>query len=248
MREMDWIHYDVNATVSHLDSCHSVEHDLHGCRPMGKREEVQWTRQLLGPETNGNRIVSSEGFVDRYASCYDIGSTKMLPGRGNRFFTPVPMTMLALHDSCLSDWWELHNYNTVPGFGPTSHFCGQIGSGEAARKAAMDALYGCPPNVFPFGRQYAWVDIGTRRTYSFLIKLEDAEVQNALRHALPVARFHKRVGKQELVSFEMLSDDGLLQATTFADGTRVVANLGDRSKEADGCGKLPPDTWREIKR
>jgi hypothetical protein len=111
----------------------------------------------------------------------------------------------------------------------------------------MDALSGSAPKVFPFGRQYGWTDIATRRSFSFLIRLEDREVQEALKLAMPVAKLHKRVGMQELVSFELLSDDGWLQSSTFADGTRIAANLSDRPREAPGAGTLAPDTWVEVK-
>ena len=37
--------------------------------------------------------------------------------------------------------------------------------GFAREKAAMDALYGSPPSVFPFGRQYTWVDKQARTTH-----------------------------------------------------------------------------------
>ncbi len=244
---MDWIHYDVNATRLGRSVCYAKDHDLHGHRPLCKTDDVEWTRRLLGPETNGNRIVSSEGFVDRYAVSYDIGTTKLWPaaGPGARFI-PVPLTMLVLHDSTVHDWWEVDNYNELPGY-RAEHRFGRVGSGGAQRKAALDALYGSPPNVFPFGRQYGWTDLGSRRTFSYTIHLDDRAVQRALALALPVTRLHRRIGKLELRSFEFLSDDHALQATTFADGTRIVANLGDRSREHPSAGVVPPYTWKEIR-
>ncbi len=247
LREMDWIHYDVNATRLGREACHAHDHAPHAGEPLGRRGDVEWTRRLLGPETNGNRIVSSEGFQDRYAGSYDIGTTKLLFDPANRFCTPVPLTMLVLHDSCIHDWWEVYNYNLLPGFPPARTRFGCVGSGDAPRKAAQDALYGSPPNVFPFGRQYAWSDIQSRRTFSFQIGLDDVEVQAALQAALPVARLHGRIGKLEMTGFELLSADGFLQATVFADGTRIVANLGDRPREAPGLGLIPPESWREIR-
>lgn len=247
MGAMDWIHYDVNATQLGREPCFAPAHDLHGGRPLGRRGDADWTRRLLGPDTNGNRIVSSEGFLDRYAVSYDIGSTKLIPAWGHSLFIPVPLTMLALHDSCVHDWWEVHNYNLIPGMPPMPQRIGQAGSGLARKKAAMDALYGCPPNVFPFGRQYAWTDVATRRTFSFTVHLDDAEVQGALAAALPVTRLHRRIGKQELVSFRFLSPDYALQETIFADGTRVVANIGDRPRAADRIDPVAPDAWLEAR-
>ncbi len=245
LRAMDWIHYDVNATRLGQAPCFAAAHDLHGGRPLGSRGDTEWTRLLLGPDTNGNRIVSSEGFIDRYAVSYDIGTTKLIPAWGHSLFIPVPLTMLALHDSCVHDWWEVYNYNLIPGMPPMPQRIGLVGSGLARKKAAMDALYGSPPNVFPFGRQYAWTDVATRRTFSFTIHLDDAEVQSALAAALPVTRLHRRIGKQELVSFRFLGPDYALQESVFADGTRVVANVGDRPRAADGIDPVPPDTWLE---
>jgi len=248
MAAMDWIHYDVNATRLGRPRCFSTDHALHDHRPMDKPTDVGWIRRLLGPETNGNRIVSSEGFQDRFAVSYDIGTTKIIPDFGNTNFVPVPLTSLVLHDSCLHDWWELANYNSVPGFPAVAGPKGIIGSGYARKKAAMDALHGCPPNLFPFGRQYSWSDIGAKRTFSFTVQLADREVQRALEVALPLTKLHKRIGKQELLSFEFLSADRTLQATTFADGTRIIANLGRKSLEAPGVGLIAPDSWREDAR
>jgi hypothetical protein len=248
MSAMDWIHFDVNATQLGRDICYSKDHELHDRKPLGKRGDVEWTRRLLGPEVNGNRIVSSEGFQDRYATSYDLGSTKLVPNCVHGRYVLVPLTMLVLHDSCMHDWWELTTYNATPGFSRhgVNRF-GQNSSGFAAKKAAMDALSGSAPKVFPFGRQYGWTDIATRGSFSFLIRLGDQEVQQALKVAMPVAKLHKRVGMQELVSFELLSDDGWLQSSTFADSTRIVANLSDRPREAPGAGTLPADTWIEVK-
>ena len=248
MSAMDWMHYDVNATQLGREVCFSTDHELHDRKPLGKRGDVEWTKRLLGSEVNGNRIVSSEGFQDRYATSYDMGSTKLVPNCPHSRYVLVPLTMLVLHDSCMHDWWELTTYNATPGFSRHGVMrFGQSSSGFAAKKAAMDALSGSAPKVFPFGRQYGWTDIATRRSFSFLITLQDREVQEALKLALPVAQLHKRVGMQELVSFELLSDDGWLQSSAFADGTRIVANLSDRPREVPGAGTLGPDTWVELR-
>jgi hypothetical protein len=249
MRAMDWIHFDVNAMWPGRP-CFDTRHALHGKRPLSCLSDLEWTRRLFSPETVGNRVVSSEGFADHYATCYDIGTTKMMPPRPwNPASAPIPMTMLVLHDSCVHDWWELHNYNAHVGFGLSDlpHGLGTVGSGQPELKAAIDALCGCPPSLFPFGKQYSWVDIETRQTYSYLVRLEDAPVQAAIRAALPVTRLHKKIGLCELVSFEFLSEDRAVQATTFSDGTRVIANLGDREAEAAGHGVIPPHSWRELR-
>jgi hypothetical protein len=246
MRDMDWIHYDVGAMSLGLP-CLNAGHELHACRPMGRREDMDWTRTLLGPGTNGNRIVSAEGFVDRYATSYDIGSTKILPAWGDSPFVPVPLTMLVFHDSTVHDWWELHNYNENRGFGIARHRMGVTGSGSPEKKAAMDALYGCPPNLFPFGRQYAWADWETRRTFSFSVAPEDESVQRAIRAALPVTRLHRRVGRCELVSFGFVTPDFSVQTTAFSDGTRVVANVSDEDRDTSEFGHVRANSWLEFR-
>jgi hypothetical protein len=192
-------------------------------------------------------MVSSEGFGDRYAPLYDIGSTKMMPAAGSGT-VPVPLTMLVLHDSCAHDWWELHNYNAVPGFGISElpHGLGCVGSGNPALKAAMDALSGCPPNLFPFGRQYAWADFAARRSYSFTMCLDDPQVLEAIRCALPVARLHRRIGRCRIVDFRLLSADGRVQSSLFSDGTRVVANLAEEDRQTDAYGVVPGWGWLQT--
>jgi len=248
MAAMDWLHFDVSAVWAGRQ-CFDAGHALHDNRPMGRLGDMDWTRRLFSAETVGNRIVSSEGFNDHYAGWYDIGSTKMMPPR--RWDTgcvPIPMTMLVFHDSCVHDWWELHNYNAHPGFGlaDVKHGIGTVGCGEPQLKASMDALYGCPPNLFPFGKQYGWVDAVLGKTYSYRVSLDDESVQEALAAALPVAQLHKDIGMEEMVSFEFLSEDRAVQATTFADGTRVIANLAERSADVEGVGTIAPQSWHIV--
>jgi hypothetical protein len=160
--------------------------------------------------------------------------------------TVVPMTSLVLHDSCLHDWWEVHNYNKNPGFGPgpIPHGLALGGSGRPRLKAAIDALHGYPPNVFPFGKQYAWIDIEKRTTYSFILQIDDEPVREALDAALPVANLHRRIGRCAMIDFKLLADDGQVQTTTFCDGTRVVANFSARSVDVKGWGRLAGESWR----
>ena len=248
MRAMDWIHYDVNATIGGRP-CLAGDHGLHGGAPMGRRDDVEWIRTLFSDRTVGNRVVSSEGFGEHFAGHYDIVSTKCMPlWRGAANAVPVPMTMLVFHDSCIHDWWELHNYNANPGFGihELPEGIARAGAGLPALKAAMDALYGCPPNVFPFGRQYAWVDKVGGETYAFTLALDDAAVAEALDLALPVARLHRRIGMADLVAWESLSDDAAVQRTTFSDGTRIVANLCDGPREAPEVGRMDGCTWKAL--
>ena len=243
MRGMTWGHYDVSASYGLLE-CFAADHPRHAGRPMDRREHLAFLRELVGPETNDNRPISSEGFHDGLSAAYDIGTTKLLPSFGDAPFWTAPMTMLVYHDALIHDWWELHNYNAHAGWDHVSPF-GRKVDGFARQKAAMDALYGCPPNVFPFGKQYAWVDINARITRSYAVRFDDPEVQRALAAALPVTQLHRRVGPLELVSHEFVSDDGAVQATTFADGTRVTANFSEQTRETEGDEVMPAESWRE---
>jgi len=245
MAAMDWIHFDVNATWPPTP-CLSEEHALHGNRPMGRLADVDSVQQLLSPDTVGNRIVSSEGFAGHCTPQYDIGSTKLMPGPSIATKTPVPMTMLVFHDSCVHDWWELHNYNGLPGWQITDgrHGFGLVGNGLPRLKAAMDALYGCPPNVFPFGKQYAWGNFERKETFSFEVGLDDPPVQEALREALPVSRLHQQIGMCVMADFRFVSEDRSVQTTRFSDGTEIVANIGQEAREAEGYGLVPGQSWR----
>jgi len=246
MAAMDWVHYDVSAMCDGR-TCFSSDHALHGNKPLGRIGDVVNIRELFSRKTVGNRVVSSEGFGDHYAAWYDVGSTKLMPSADvESVAVPLPMTMLVFHDSCIHDWWEVHNYNAHSGFPiqELPHGLGRTGSGLPQLKAALDALQGCPPNLFPFGRQYGWTNRATCETYSYEVRLDDPPVQEALAAALPLAQLHRRIGMSELVSFEMLSEDRLVQATAFADGTRVVANLSDHPQECPGYGVLEAHSWR----
>jgi len=247
LREMDWIHYDVNTNWLGREVCFATDHPSHPGRPLTKTDDVNRTLQILGPDVNGNRIVSSEGFIDRYTTSYEIGSTKLLAACGRDVdFIPVPLTMLVFHDSTVHNWWETYGYNPVPGMHvQKNNFFGLVGSGAGPKMAAQDALYGSPPQVFPFGRQYAWMDIQSRRTFSFCIQLADREVQTALQAALPVAQLHRRIGKLEMLSFEFVTPDAAVQTTQFTDGTRIVANISDKVRETS-YGKLAANSWKEV--
>jgi hypothetical protein len=247
MRAMDWIHYDVNS-VRGGEACFNTAHALHHHAPLTARDDDPFVGELLGPDINGNRIVSSEGFNEYLTQFYDIGSNKYLPTWGaEEPVLVVPLTDLVFHDSTLHNHWELHTYNDNPGFGKlTTESRLQMGAGLPEKKAALDALYGVAPLVFPFGRQYGWVDIVTHKSFSFEISLDDAEVQRALAAALPVARLHQRIGRLELKAFEALTEDYAVQSTTFADGTQIVANISESPQETPTHGILPPNSWREI--
>jgi hypothetical protein len=249
LKAMDWIHYDVCANYLGRQVCYAKNHPAHPDGPLAATGEVELTRQLFSAAINGNRIVSSEGFMDRYTTQYDVGTTKLWPACGpDAEFIPVPLTGLVFHDSTIHNRWEMDNYNFLPGFEyQRRSFFGSNGSGGGQKLAAQDALEGCPPHVFPFGRQYSWVDFASRRTFSFCLQLSDVNVQAALQLARPVAQLHRRIGKLEMAAFDLLTEDAAVQTSQFADGTRIVANISDKKRDAGPHGVLAPNSWKEIK-
>lgn len=246
MADITWDHFDVLSCVP-PGECYALDHAGHAGRPQARAEERQLVRALFRQDQARGLAVSSESFNDAYALEYDIGSVKAWPQFGPWPFWPVPLTGLVYHDSLLHSWWEVHNYNSH-WFGRTAapkHF--EYGGGRPRLMAAADALLGCPPDVFPFGAQYGWTGHG-KETFLYRYRLDDPEVQLALRCALPVARLHRRTGPQEMVHFRLLSDDGWVQETAFADGTRVVANFSRdvRRVEAEGVEAVMPESWVEA--
>jgi len=77
-------------------------------------------------------------------------------------------------------------------------------TGQAIRPAAWARLGGRRPvwaaNLFPFGRQYAWVDHVGGQSYAFSIGPDDVAIAEAIERALAVTRLHKRIGQCEMVS------------------------------------------------
>lgn len=68
-----------------------------------------------------------------------------------------------------------------------------------------------------------------------------------LRERLPAIRkhdgffrpLHQRLAHQAMTGFDWLSADRLVQRTTFADGTQLIANFADAPRVHDGLGLLP---------
>jgi len=231
-------HFDVTASRQSLE-CYHPDH------PLDRREDAAWRRKVLETGLRRACVVSSEGFWGYATPSYDIGSVKISQPVHQDWYT-VPMTSLVYHDSCVHDWWEVDNYNNPhhrdQGGRDRAYF--PLGGGRPALQAAQDALMGAPPNVMPFGAQYAFVGGRGPETELYRYSLEDTTVREALKHALAVARLHRRTGKLACVGHQVLEEDGSVQATTFADGTRVVANYSYEPREVEGVGLLPAVSWK----
>ena len=243
--DMTWDHYDV-ITCATLGECHASDHPRHLGKSLSKTEDREFIRELLLAAHADGRAVSSEGFNDMYSTLYDLGSVKALPMFSNWPFWPIPLTSLVYHDSMIHSWWEVHNYNSHRFGRVNTEFKYEYGGGRPRIQAAMDALYGSPPDVFPFGSQYMWTGKGNE-TFAFRFRFEDPEVQHALREALPVAKLHEKIGKLEMINHRFLSKDGNVQETTFSDGTRVVANFASSQRgDVPGIDPLQAESWIVI--
>ena len=245
LSDMTWDHFDVLSCAS-LGECYALDHPGHLGRPLPRTEDREWIKRTFLAGQAGQRAVSSEGFNDAYSLELDLASVKAWPQYGGYAFRPVPLTMLVYHDSIIHSWWEVHNYN--------NHWFGgrivgknlyEYGGGRPRLMAALDALMGCPPDVFPFGAQYQYTGRG-RETFLFRFRFEDPVVQAALKEALPVARLHGRIGKLPMIDFRFLSEDGGVQQTIFADGTRVVANFTACEFKDGEIGSVGPESWKVL--
>jgi hypothetical protein len=252
--EMTWDHFDVLACAS-LRECYATDHSKHPGRALSRTEVRECLKKTFLAGHERGMAISSESFNDAYSNQLDFGSVKAWPQYGPWAFWPVPLTMLVYHESMIHSWYELHSYN-VPWRARSKwavHF--QYGGGKPRLMAALDALYGCPPDVSPFGAQYGYSGNGTE-TYLYKYRFEDPQVQVALKEALPVAKLHEKIGKLEMVDFKFLSDDGNVQETTFADGTRIVANFGHDVYGSpggidhvviEGVNGILPESWKVVK-
>jgi hypothetical protein len=231
-------HFDVTASRQAME-CYHPDH------PLDRREDADWRRKVLETGKRRGCVVSSEGFWGYATPSYDVGSVKIaLPVHPD--WCTVPMTSLVYHDSCVHDWWEVDNYNNPHhrSQGGREHAYFPLGGGRQALQAAQDALMGAPPNVMPFGSQYAYVGGRGPDTELYRYSLDAQEVQEALGHALPVARLHRRIGKLACLDVQVLVEDGSVQMSTFADGTRVAANYSDEERQVQGVGVLPATSWK----
>ena len=192
----------------------------------------------------GARVaISSECFNDLFSMEYDMGSCKAFPQYGPWIFWPVPLTSLVYHDSMMHTWYEIHNYNASQlsrAVGPNLF---EYGGGRPDSQSALDALTGSPPDVFPFGTQYGWTGRGAE-TFAYRFRFEDPLVQYALEKAMPVAKLHRKIGMLEMVDYEILSEDGWVQRSAFADGTEVIANFGvNLRNDIEGVQPLLGNQW-----
>jgi len=243
LKGLDAVHYDVL-------TCVRFQEDYSPGSRTDARQDAEAMRKMLDDTTRRGLIVSSEGFLDRMTPHYDIGSTKFSHGFLEGEYAVVPMTMLVYHDSAIHTWWEVDNYNnpehrTQFGRGLSERLWWNGGSPRL--QSAMDALMGTPPDIFPFGAQYNYVPHSHPKTYLYRPSLDSEAVRTAVAMAKPVMELHRRVGKLGMTGHRLVTPNGAVQETAFADGTRVVANFANVPMEGPDGAVLPPESWREIR-
>ncbi len=237
---LDGMHYDVLC-------CTCPNEDYHPAHTAGARADAESRRRMLEyASREKGLLVSSEGFRGRMTPYYDLGNTKYAHVLGGEEYCVVPMTMLVYHDCAYQTWWEVDNYNN-----PEHRAQGErgfsrrywAGGGFPQLQAAIDALMGTPPDIFPFGLQYAFVPHNEPELYKYRMRFEDPRVQEAIACAKPVMALNARIGMLEMTEHRLHTPDGAVQETVFADGTRVIANFANVALEAPGVGLLAPESW-----
>lgn len=241
---LSMVHFDV-ATTRRL---HEDYHPGHTCSAGDDRTNRQ---AMLKHATSKGLIVSSEGFWGRMTSEYDIGNTKYPFALGGEAYCVVPMTMLVYHDSAIHTWWEVDNYNnphhqTQGGRGWRDQYA--FGGGRPRQQAAMDALLGAPPDIFPFGLQYNFVPENNPQIYTYRFHLGKTSVQQAIAAAIPVMKLHERIGRLEMAEHHLHHPQGAVQQTVFADGTSVMVNFANVVMDAPGVGPMQPESWCVVSR
>lgn len=122
----------------------------------------------------------------------------------------VPLWDLVYHDTVVSTWY----------WGDSNGYLYNILPEMSDLKDALNILHGTPAMVWANHLCYGW----DRNRHRFL------ETYRL------TGRWHERVGFDELLGHEFLSDDRYLQRTTFSSGAVVHANLGTepRAIQIDG--------------
>jgi hypothetical protein len=125
----------------------------------------------------------------------------------------IPLLGLVYHDSVVSYHWEYDPYNQS-----------YLGGDWSQQKLLYDVMAGNPPTVAPIFGYFPVISRPAPPVSSKWVMWEDPETQRLLREALPVAQLHGRTAHTPMTGHELLTADGLVSRTTYADGTAVLVN------------------------
>ena len=84
------------------------------------------------------------------------------------------------------------------------------------------------------------------RTYLYRPSLDSAITRDSIEAAKPVMALHRRIGKLEMTGHRLVSENGAVQETVFADGTRVTANFSNVSLPGPSGAVLGPESWEAV--
>jgi hypothetical protein len=208
----DALHFDTT-TAKDLTECWHPEH------PMTRTQDREARRARLEEVAGWNSVIGSEAGSDWAFDVMDFCSNNPRADLSIAMpvlFVHVPLLGLVYHDAIVSYCWEYDPYN--PSY---------LGGDWSRQKLLFDAMAGNPPTVSPVFGYFPVIRRPAPPVSSHWVMWEDAQTQRLLRDALPVAQLHGRTAHTPMIDHELLSEDGLVSRTTYADGTDVLVNRSE---------------------
>jgi hypothetical protein len=220
---------DVTSAESLLE-CYSPEHPTTRASDMANRQALQrYLSRELGLVTGGEhgrfwsvpQLHYHEGMMGGGHYSWPAGYLRDVTDRSELSETYLkysanpahraPLFELVYHD-CVVDYWY---------WGATNDYLHNVAPELTDRNTAMNVLYGTPPMM--------WVNShGLRWSVP-----EERELMLAIYRN--TCKLHEVIGMQEMVSHEFVTEDRMVQRTTWGDGTVCTVNFGEASYEvADG--------------
>lgn len=239
-------HEDFWKDVDFLDFDQAIgwQHECYDpLHPHDHRHAFECVKLIFERALSQGLVLMGEAHDDERIPYFDLMRTKSLAHVGrvpswmgfpNKGWT-IPLTELMFHDCFAHTWWEGDSYDNV-------HNHPVVG-GNPEQQAVQDVLFGEPPCIFPVGSLYAPDCADAGRNHLFSQQWDDPLVQKSVDLAATVCREIKPVVTDKMLSHRFLDGEGYGQETVFESGRRVVANVGQTAKEADGT-VLPPNSWK----
>lgn len=232
----DGVHYDTLTASWMLE-------DWTPGRRTSARDDYEGIRTMMQMAGARNMYVTAEGFCGRLTPYYDMGSTKFIHMICRDEYYCVPMTRLVYHECAFHGWWEIANYNNPIDRSRQGDDRYYFGAGYPALQSAIDAISGNPPDIFPFGLQYTFVPKNEPDIFFYRMRLDDKRLREVMPYAKAAQKIFARVATQEIVDYKIHKDDGAVQESVFADGTRVIGNFSNTVLEAPGVGLMQPESY-----
>jgi hypothetical protein len=224
----DALHFDTT-TAKDLVECWHPDH------PMTRTDDRESRAARLAEVASWGILIGAEAGYDWAFGIMDFCSNNPRADLAIHMpaeFVHVPLLGLVYHDSIVSYCWEYDPYN--PSY---------LGGDWSRQKLLFDAMAGNPPTVSPVFGYFPVISRPAPPVASKWVMWEDPQTQQILRDALPVAQLHGRTAHTPITGHELLTADGLVSRTTYADGTGVLVNRGDTAWE-DGHVAIGPMDYR----